>query len=69
MDRIAKYDSINALKKEGSPIVIVSLVEEAEAVLNACKELNIKVILNEKIGLKFVSEYVHFFSKDGLRLI
>ena len=30
---------------------------------------NIKVILNEKIGLKFISKYVHFFSKDGLRLI
>ncbi len=30
---------------------------------------NIKVVLNKKIGLKFVSEYVHFFSKDGLRLI
>ena len=30
---------------------------------------NFKVILNEKIGLKFISKYVHFFSKDGLRLI
>ena len=30
---------------------------------------NIKVVLNEKIGLKFISKYVHFFSKDGLRLI
>ena len=30
---------------------------------------NIKVVLNEKIGLKFNSKYVHFFSKDGLRLI
>ena len=30
---------------------------------------NIKVVLDEKIGLKFISKYVHFFSKDGLRLI
>ncbi len=30
---------------------------------------NLKVVLNEKIGLKFISKYVHFFSKDGLRLI
>ena len=30
---------------------------------------NFKVVLNEKVGLKFISKYVHFFSKDGLRLI
>ncbi len=30
---------------------------------------NIKVVLNKKIGLKFISKYVHFFSKEGLRLI
>ena len=30
---------------------------------------NIKIVLNEKIGLKFISKYVHFFSKDGVRLI
>ncbi len=30
---------------------------------------DIKVVLNEKIGLKFISKYVHFFCKDGLRLI
>jgi len=30
---------------------------------------NFKVVLNEKIGLKFISKYVHFFSKDGLRLV
>ncbi len=30
---------------------------------------NFKVMLNEKIGLKFISKYVHFFSKDGLRLV
>ena len=29
----------------------------------------IKVVLNEKIGLKFISKYVHFFSQDGLRLM
>ena len=32
-------------------------------------DANFKVVLNEKIGLKFISKYVHFFSKDGLRLI
>ena len=30
---------------------------------------NFKVVLNEMIGLKFISKYVHFFSKDGLRLV
>ena len=30
---------------------------------------NFKVVLNEKIGLKFISKFVHLFSKDGLRLI
>ena len=30
---------------------------------------NFKVVLNEKIGLKFISKYVHFFSKEGLKLI
>ena len=29
---------------------------------------SIKVILNEKIGLKFIPNYVHFFSKDGIRI-
>jgi len=43
MDKIAKYNSIESLKKKGSPIVIVSLVEEAEAVFNACKDAGIKV--------------------------
>ena len=43
MNKIAKYNSIELLKKDGSPIVIVSIAEEAEAVLNACKEQGIKV--------------------------
>ena len=30
---------------------------------------NIKVVLNEKVALKFNSNSMHFFSKDGLRLI
>ncbi len=43
MDKIAKYECVEALKKNGSPIVIVSLVEESEAVLNACREAGIQV--------------------------
>ena len=43
MKKIAIYNSIKLLKKDGSPIVIVSIAEEAEAVLNACKEQGIKV--------------------------
>ena len=43
MNKIAKYECIEALKKNGSPIVIVSLVEESEAVLNACREAGIQV--------------------------
>ncbi len=30
---------------------------------------NIKVVLNEKVALKFNSNSMHFFSKEGLRLI
>ncbi len=29
---------------------------------------SIKVILNKKIGLKFISKYVHFFSKNNMRI-
>ena len=43
MNKIAKYSCLESLKKKGSPVVIVSLVEEAEAVLNACQEAGIKV--------------------------
>jgi len=43
MNKIAKYSCIKALKEKGSPVVIVSLVEESEAVLNACKEAGIIV--------------------------
>jgi len=43
MNKIAKYICTENLKKEGSPIIIVTLVEEAEAVLNACKDLGINV--------------------------
>ena len=43
MNKIAKYSCLESLKKNGSPVVIVSLVEEAEAVLNACQDAGIKV--------------------------
>ena len=43
MNKIAKYSCLESLKKKEVQIVIVSLVEEAEAVLNACQEAGIKV--------------------------
>ena len=43
MDKIAKFSCVENLKKEGNPIVIVSVADEAEAVLNACREIGIKV--------------------------
>ena len=43
MKKIAKYNCIENLKKVGSPVIIVALVEEAEAVLNSCRELGINV--------------------------
>ena len=43
MNKIAKYNCVDKLKKTGSPVVIVTLVEEAEAVLNGCKDLGIDV--------------------------
>ena len=43
MNKIAKYNCVGKLKKIGSPVVIVTLVEEAEAVLNGCKDLGIDV--------------------------
>ncbi len=43
MDKQLKYDCTLNLKKEGSPIIIVAAVGEAEAIANACKEENIKI--------------------------
>jgi organic radical activating enzyme len=43
MNKIAKYDCVESLKKKGDPVIIVSLVEEAEAVLNACNDAGIVV--------------------------
>jgi organic radical activating enzyme len=43
INRSVKYDSINALKEIGYPIIIVAAVREAEAIKYACDEANIKV--------------------------
>ena len=43
MNKIAKYDCVESLKQKGDPVIIVSLVEEAEAVLNACNDAGIVV--------------------------
>ena len=43
MDKRVKLECIEALKKEGPPIIIVAAVREAEAVANACKENGINV--------------------------
>ena len=43
MEKQLKYDCTLNLKKEGSPIIIVAAVGEAEAIANACKEENIKI--------------------------
>tara|TARA_B100000315_G_scaffold253933_1_gene293836 strand:+ start:340 stop:1569 length:1230 start_codon:yes stop_codon:yes gene_type:complete len=51
MDNKVKYNCIETLKKPGSPVVIVSLAEEAEAVANACRDAGIVVTVfcdNEK---------------------
>ena len=51
MDKIASYSSLKNLKKEGYPVIIVSVADEAEAVLNACFAEGIKVLAfcdNEK---------------------
>lgn len=38
-----KYDSVQSLKQEGPPIIIVAATHEVEAIANACKENDIKV--------------------------
>ena len=58
MDKIAKYSCVETLKKKGSPVVIVSLVEEAEAVLNACKEAGIKVKYKITDKENFLVDYI-----------
>ena len=43
MVKIVKYNSIESLKKDGSPIIIVSVADEAESVLYACRDAGITV--------------------------
>ena len=43
MEKPVKYNCIESLKKEGSPIIIVAALYEAEAIYNACLDNNIKV--------------------------
>jgi len=43
LNKIVKYDSIDSLKKNGSPIIIVSVADEAESVLYACRDAGINV--------------------------
>jgi len=44
MEKQVKYNCIQDLKKDGSPIIIVAALYEAEAIYNACLDNNIKVI-------------------------
>ena len=44
MEKQVKYNCIQDLKKDGSPIIIVAALYEAEAIYNACQDNNIKVI-------------------------
>ena len=44
MSKIAKFSCVENLKKEGSPVIIVSVSDEAEAVLNACRDVGIEVL-------------------------
>ena len=44
MEKQVKYNCIQDLKKDGSPIIIVAALYEAEAIYNACRDNNIKVI-------------------------
>ena len=43
MERLVKYECIQALKKKGAPIIIVAAVREAEAIAYACKDLGVVV--------------------------
>ena len=43
MEKQVKYNSIDALKKDGAPIIIVGALYEAEAIYNACLDNGIKV--------------------------
>lgn len=43
MPKKIKYSSLQSLKEPGTPIVIVALVEEAEAIANACRDSGIFV--------------------------
>jgi len=43
MEKIVKYKSLQSLKKEGDPIIIVAAVPEAEGIINACRDNGIIV--------------------------
>ena len=43
MKNKAKYNCIENLKGQGDPIVIAAVTQEIEAIINACKENNIKI--------------------------
>lgn len=43
MEKQVKYNSIDALKKDGAPIIVVGALYEAEAIINACQDNDIKV--------------------------
>ena len=43
MVKIEKDNCIDLLKKDGPPIIIVTAVQEGEAIINACKSNGIKV--------------------------
>ena len=38
MEKIVNHQSLQALKKEGSPVIIAAAVKEAEAIFNACRD-------------------------------
>ena len=43
MEKKVKYNSIQSLKEAGAPVIIVTLPEEAEAIINACQDNGIVV--------------------------
>jgi len=43
MDKRIKYKDLNDLKKHDQPVIIFKVVREAEAILNACREMGIVV--------------------------
>ncbi len=43
MENKIKYNCLQSLKEEGSPVIIVAAVLEAEAIVNACRDTGIVV--------------------------